>query len=125
MEQGSFEKLSAKSSLEIAIQPSSHSVDDGPAEKPNAVTKSTTADEEEKLMDLTRQTGDMTVYKYWFRHFGWTPALVYLSFQILAAFTISFPRMPCYSTLPLLANASQRCGSNSGPIMAAQSVPNT
>ena len=43
--------------------------------------------------DLTRATGDFTVYKYYFDSIGWPRALLFVSFVILNVFCTTFSRM--------------------------------
>ena len=43
--------------------------------------------------DLTRATGDFTVYKYYFDSIGWSRALIFVSFVILNVFCSTFGRM--------------------------------
>jgi hypothetical protein len=42
--------------------------------------------------DLHRKTGDLSLYRYYFRSIAWTHALVYLAFVLLEVFGITFSR---------------------------------
>ena len=66
---------------------------DEPTEKADPISASSPTEDDEKLVDLARQTGDMTVYKYWFAHIGWNSAAIYFSFLLLRTFCASFPRV--------------------------------
>lgn len=46
----------------------------------------------EPTEDMSRRTGDMTVYKYYFATAGWIHAIVFFSISVAFVFTVSFPR---------------------------------
>ncbi|KAE9970358.1 hypothetical protein BLS_004964 [Venturia inaequalis] len=78
---------------------------------------------DEKLMDLTRRTGDFKIYFYYFRTIGWFLPISFLLMNAVAAFTENFPQiwlkwwvaadgkqlskyLPVYAILALSATAS-------------------
>ena len=91
--QGSYEELSREPSLSSAIHPNAHDEDAEDAVDAGSPTKQPPSDDDDKLKDLTRQTGDITVYKYWFKHIGWTPAAIFLGFKITLTFAATFPQV--------------------------------
>ncbi|KAE9983445.1 hypothetical protein EG328_009937 [Venturia inaequalis] len=48
---------------------------------------------DEKLMDLTRLTGDSEIYFYYFRTIGWFLSISFLLMNAVAAFTENFPQI--------------------------------
>ncbi|QDS72379.1 hypothetical protein FKW77_008421 [Venturia effusa] len=48
---------------------------------------------DEKLMDLTRRTGDFTTYFYYFRTIGWSLSITFLTVNAVATFTQNFPQI--------------------------------
>ena len=90
---GSYDTLSGEPSLNSAINPNTHSEDAEDAVDARSPTEQSPSDNDEVLKDLTRQTGDVTVYKYWFKHIGWTPTAIFLGFQITQTFAATFPQV--------------------------------
>jgi ATP-binding cassette subfamily C (CFTR/MRP) protein 1 len=45
-----------------------------------------------QIDDLTRRTGDVTTYKYYFNTIGWPKAIVFVSFIVLNVFGATFSR---------------------------------
>ena len=73
---------------------------------------------DEDYQDLTRRTGDSTIYRYYFRSIGWKTALVFFSFSCTSAFSSYFPRKfpASHVGMKLIDDAcSQKSGSNGGP----------
>ena len=89
---GSFKELSGEPSLNTALYSDTHQEDKEDAINEISPTKQPPPDDDEKLKDLTRQTGDFTIYKYWFKHIGWISAAIFLVFQTVQTFTATFPR---------------------------------
>jgi ATP-binding cassette subfamily C (CFTR/MRP) protein 1 len=47
---------------------------------------------QDDLLDLTRRTGDIAVYKYYAKSIGWDYSIMFMAANIAFAFTYSFPR---------------------------------
>ena len=47
---------------------------------------------DDDAMDLTRKTGDLAIYGYYLKSFGWFSALVFFGCSAFSSFTLSFPR---------------------------------
>lgn len=67
-----------------------------------------------EAFDLTRKTGDMAVYSYYFKSIGWPSALSLLLFAAVTTFMMYFPRQ--YSTFLYYpdTNTGQKYGLSGG-----------
>lgn len=63
------------------------------AKEPSAKEKSAQISKENQISDLTRTTGDVTVYKYYFQSIGWVNMLVFLLFAAVHVFCSTFSGM--------------------------------
>jgi ATP-binding cassette subfamily C (CFTR/MRP) protein 1 len=55
-------------------------------------TKATPAKEFDQQKDLTRRTGDVQVYKYYFKSIGWRHITALFALMVVAEFCLYFPR---------------------------------
>ncbi|EED18831.1 multidrug resistance protein, putative [Talaromyces stipitatus ATCC 10500] len=94
-EQGTFDALRAKDGFISTIGPltterNSHQVSSEPSTKKRPKIKGVTQDD---VTDLTRKTGDIAVYSYYFKSIGWLSALLFLCSAALLAFATYFPQI--------------------------------
>jgi hypothetical protein len=69
----------------------------------------------DKVQDLTRQTGDLELYKYYFKSIGFLPLLVFLFFVFVKVFSGSFSSTKILShQTESEAKPAQKYGLNGG-----------
>jgi ATP-binding cassette, subfamily C (CFTR/MRP), member 1 len=69
-------------------------VEEGETTKPEkTLPKAAAPLSEDKISDLTRQTGDIAVYKYWFAYITKKTLIMYLCFQVARTFCSIFPQV--------------------------------
>jgi hypothetical protein len=82
-------------SLLIADKQATESTTENLAEGQDIVkkpTKATTAKEIDQQKDLTRRTGDVQVYKYYFKSIGWRHVTALFALMVVEEFCLYFPR---------------------------------
>jgi len=75
-------------SLNFAADDASHS--ESGLQRPDMKGKSAQISKANQLDDLRRATGDMEVYRYYFRSIGWPQGTLFVSFVIMNVFCSSF-----------------------------------
>lgn len=63
---------------------------------PNPKEKAAQVSKYNQLTDLTRATGDFTIYNYYFRSIGWSKALLFVGFVTMNTFCNSFGRKSAF-----------------------------
>lgn len=99
------------------LQPANETIDTGAKETAAQVAKANQRD------DLARATGDLALYRYYFKAVGVLPSVIFVGFVIVNVFCNSFGRK-YFSSLPhapleVLTNTPQRFGCIGGATLVA------
>lgn len=73
---------------------------------PPGIRKLVNPPSEEQTQDLTRRTGDLAIYRYYFSYIGFQDGLLLLSVLAVCVFALKFPRE---SILHVLSRAYPIC----------------
>ncbi len=115
IQQGTYEEMKEAGLINIAAYgnvESAYHHKDMPAE--NLDEKLSKVASEVEARDLARQTGDMAVYRYYFKSIGLAKFLIFVFFVLVYVFSSSFSRKGSVRILLTKAYSMQRPGSSGG-----------
>ena len=92
--EGTYEQIMRQGLID-AIHLSAHEHIDENEVQMDTITKmkSSKALKKNESNDLTRATGDVAVYRYYFSHFGWWKGFLFFLGVIMNVFCVAFSRM--------------------------------
>ena len=106
LRQGPYDDNGLRDLDVLVCRPPQSSDDDSPAELRPA-RKVTRVISSKTNLDMARQIGDLSLYKYYAKFIGWYGGAIFLSFQAAHIFCETFPRM--YLMLTLLTSLVVLC----------------
>ena len=117
LQQGTYEELKSDESVNATLQNESelkNTEDDKKVE--DFKVKPLTEKSSEEEQDLSRQIGDMAIYRYYFSSVGFINMSAFLFFIIMTVLTTTFSRKYRTSINTYRANILQKYCLNGGPI---------
>lgn len=92
--EGTYEQIMRQGLIDrIHLSAQEHQDDDAAPEDAEIKNKSTLASKVNEADDLTRATGDLSVYRYYFSHFSWWKGSLFFLGVTVNAFGFAFSRM--------------------------------
>ncbi|MCJ1377074.1 hypothetical protein MMC17_000164 [Xylographa soralifera] len=92
LRQGPFEDVGLRD-LDVLVRPPTQSSEDHSPVKPQSASKVTKVIPSKTNTDMARQTGDLSLYKYYAKFIGWYGVTIFLSFQAAHIFCVTFPQV--------------------------------